>query len=162
MRLLYSRFMANSRSARKQIRANQRKHVRNRGIRSAVRTRVNRVRAELLSGVTDVVEDLKAAVREIDRAAEKGVLHPNNARRRKSRIMSLAARLTAGSSAEQAEARRAVTSTKGTGKGKAAAKAPGKTAAAKTAAAKTTAAKSTASKTTAKAPAKSTKTAAKK
>ncbi|MBJ7594087.1 MAG: 30S ribosomal protein S20, partial [Candidatus Dormibacteraeota bacterium] len=65
--------MANSRSARKRIRANERKHVRNRGVRSSVRTYVGKARQSLLSlepgNTVDVEEQLKAAVRALDRAA---------------------------------------------------------------------------------------------
>ena len=88
--------MANSRSARKRIRANERKHIRNRGVRSSVRTYVGKARQALLTvepGQTvDVEEQLKAAVRALDRAGEKGILHRNNVNRRKSRLTSMAAR----------------------------------------------------------------------
>lgn len=89
--------MANSRSARKRIRANERKHIRNRGVRSSVRTYVGKARQSLLTlepGETvDVEAQLKAAVRALDRAGEKGILHRNNVNRRKSRITLMAARL---------------------------------------------------------------------
>lgn len=89
--------MANSRSARKRIRANERKHIRNRGVRSSVRTYVGKARQSLLTlepGQTvDVEEQLKAAVRALDRAGEKGILHRNNVNRRKSRLTMMAARL---------------------------------------------------------------------
>lgn len=87
--------MANTRSARKRIRANERKHVRNRSIRAAVRTKVTKARRTLLTPAegTDAAEDVKAAIQALDRAAEKGVLHANNARRRKSRLASMAAAL---------------------------------------------------------------------
>ena len=89
--------MANSRSARKRIRSNERKHIRNRGVRSSVRTYVGKARQALLTvepGQTvDVEEQLKAAVRALDRAGEKGILHRNNVNRRKSRLTSMAARL---------------------------------------------------------------------
>lgn len=89
--------MANSRSARKRIRANERKHVRNRGVRSSVRTYVGKARQSLLTiepGQTiDVEEQLRAAVRALDRAGEKGILHRNNVNRRKSRLTAMAARL---------------------------------------------------------------------
>ena len=82
--------MANSRSARKRIRANERKHIRNRGVRSSVRTYVGKARQSLLSlepgDTVDVEEQLKAAVRALDRAGEKGILHRNNVNRRKSRL----------------------------------------------------------------------------
>ena len=102
--------MANSRSARKQIRAAERKHERNRAVRSEVRTRINKVRRTLLSGETDTVGgELKDAIKALDKASEKGILHRNNARRRKARIASMAARLqrVSGSEADAAAARSA-------------------------------------------------------
>jgi small subunit ribosomal protein S20 len=109
--------MANSRSARKRIRQTERKHIRNRTVRSAVRTKVAKARRSLLDGSGEVnpQEDLHAAIRALDRAAEKGVLHRNNAQRRKSRLASMAARLaSAGGEGEQAAARSAaVGGTKG-------------------------------------------------
>ena len=140
--------MANTRSARKRIRANERKHVRNRAVRSAVRTKVTKARRALLSpgeGV-DTVEEVRAAIKALDRAAEKGILHPNNARRRKSRLASMAATLQrAGEGGEAAAARAAAA---GGAKGRTT-KAAGK-AAAKPAAKRTTKA---AAKPAAKAPA---------
>jgi small subunit ribosomal protein S20 len=102
--------MANSRSARKRIRQTERKHVRNRTIRSAVRTKVAKARRSLFDVAEGVnpQEDVHAAIRALDRAAEKGVLHRNNAQRRKSRLASMAARLaSAGRAGEQAAARSA-------------------------------------------------------
>ena len=100
--------MANSRSARKRIRSSERKRIRNRIVRSAVRTRIGHVRRSLVSGqVEGIEEELRAAVKALDKAAEKGILHRNNAARRKSRIMAMAARLSAmgGSEAEKAVTR---------------------------------------------------------
>jgi small subunit ribosomal protein S20 len=124
--------VANSRSARKRIRANERKHVRNRTVRSAVRTRITRARRALLGADTaNTPELVLAAVRELDRAAEKGILHRNNAKRRKSRLMSMAHRLLAaegGAGEEQAAARAAAAGgEKGRGRGRAVAKSPAKT-----------------------------------
>lgn len=102
--------MANSRSARKRIRASERKHLRNRGVRSAVRTRITKARRALLGTEVDSAPELVlAAVRELDRAAEKGILHRNNADRRKSRLMAMAHRLTQATQGgeEQAAARSA-------------------------------------------------------
>lgn len=92
--------MANSRSARKRIRANERKHVRNRAVRSAVRTKVTKARRALLGidEAIDTQEQLRSAVSALDRAAEKGILHRNNAARRKSRLMVLAGKLAAAAS----------------------------------------------------------------
>lgn len=103
--------MANSRSARKRIRANERKHQRNKAVRSAVRTKITKARRVLFSGdQVNVEEELKAAVRALDRAGEKGILHRNNVNRRKSRLTAMAARLmrvAAASDSEEAAALRA-------------------------------------------------------
>jgi small subunit ribosomal protein S20 len=124
--------MANSRSARKRIRSSERKHIRNRAVKSAVRTKVIKARHALLEegGATGEAE-LHAAIRALDRAAEKGVLHKNNARRRKSRLAAMAARLTnVGEGAEGAALRSAAA---GGAKGRSA-KQPARASAAKSAA----------------------------
>jgi small subunit ribosomal protein S20 len=77
--------LANLHSAQKRIRSNERKRVRNRIIRSRARTAVNSARTAS-SGATGAVA-VKKAVSELDRAAAKGVIHKNNAARRKSRLM---------------------------------------------------------------------------
>jgi small subunit ribosomal protein S20 len=103
--------VANSRSARKRIRANERKHVRNRTVRSAVRTRITKARRALLGTEVQVQETpelVLAAVRELDRAAEKGILHRNNANRRKSRLMAMAHRLLAAAEGAAGEDQAAV------------------------------------------------------
>jgi small subunit ribosomal protein S20 len=130
--------VANSRSARKRIRANERKHVRNRGVRSSVRTYVGKARQSLLTlepGQTvEVEEQLRAAVRALDRAGEKGILHRNNVNRRKSRLTAMAARLIRAASAggEHATELRAAAAGGVKGRGRAASavkKAPAKPAA---------------------------------
>ncbi len=83
--------MANTRSAKKRIRSQARKHIRNRTVRSAVKTAVARARKDLASGGPDA-GSLPEAVSLMDRAAAKGILHPNNAARRKARLMRLLSR----------------------------------------------------------------------
>ena len=104
--------MANSRSARKRIRASQRKFEHNRAVRSSVRTKVGKARRALLGADTEVdaADQLTIAISALDRAAEKGILHANNAARRKSRLMALANKLGAAAAAgadEQSAARAA-------------------------------------------------------
>src|ERR1700688_2146623 len=124
--------MANSRSARKRIRSSERKHERNRAVKSAVRTKVIKARHALLDeGGAGGDAELHAAIRALDRAAEKGVLHPTNARRRKSRLASMAARLS--NVAEGAEGAAARSAAAGGAKGRSA-KQPARAAAAKSAA----------------------------
>jgi ribosomal protein S20 len=159
--------VANSRSARKRIRANERKHIRNRGVRSSVRTYVGKARQSLLTiepGQTvDVAEQLRAAVRALDRAAEKGILHRNNVNRRKSRLTAMAARLirAASEGGEHTTELRAAAAGGAKGRGRAAAPAkkatskPTSKVAAKPAA-RSTAAKPAARSTAAKPAARST------
>lgn len=61
--------------------------MRNRSIRSAVKTKVNKFRRAISDRADDVEEVAVAAISALDRAATKGVLHPNNTARRKSRLM---------------------------------------------------------------------------
>lgn len=79
--------MAHTRSALKRARQNARRRLRNAAVRSAVRTAVKGVRAALAAGA---LEDARAAlqrtIRLLDKAVTKGVLHPNAAARRKSRL----------------------------------------------------------------------------
>jgi small subunit ribosomal protein S20 len=121
--------MANSRSARKRIRSSERKHLRNRAVKSAVRTKVIKARHALLEeGGANGDAELHAAIRALDRAAEKGVLHRNNARRRKSRLAAMAARLA--HVAEGAEGAAVRSAAAGGAKGRSA-KQPARAAAAK-------------------------------
>ncbi len=78
--------MANSRSAKKRIRTNARKHLRNQMYRSRVKTMVKKAEQSIDSGTQDE-EAIRLAVRTLDKAAVKGVIHKNNAARRKSRLM---------------------------------------------------------------------------
>ena len=74
-------------SARKQVRAGARREMRNKSVRSAVKTRIARVRRAVTESADNAVELGVAAISGLDRAAAKGVLHPKNAARRKSRLM---------------------------------------------------------------------------
>ncbi len=83
-------------SAKKQARAGARRTARNRGVRSEVKTRVVKARrsfGQASAAQTDRVEVTVDAVRALDRAAAKGILHRNNAARRKARLMRQLAKL---------------------------------------------------------------------
>ena len=89
--------MANTQSAKKRVRASLRKRDRNRSTRSAVKTLVSRARRPALPEAASLTsEEVRRAISSLDKAAEKGVLHRNNASRRKSRLISALAKLTAG------------------------------------------------------------------
>ena len=71
------------------MRQNVKRRARNRRYRSAARTYIKRCRQLIADGRLDEAEELlREAVSTLDKAARKGVIHPNNAARRKSRIMS--------------------------------------------------------------------------
>jgi len=74
-------------SARKQMRATVGRTLRNKSVRSAVKTRVVRVRRAIAENAEGALELGVAAIAGLDRAANKGILHANNAARRKSRLM---------------------------------------------------------------------------
>lgn len=80
--------MANIKSQIKRIKQNEKRRLRNRVYRGAARTFVKKARLALGEGS---VEDSRAAIleamRALDKAAQKGVLHKNNAARRKGRLM---------------------------------------------------------------------------
>ena len=80
--------MANTKSAKKEIKVNERKRQRNKSVKSLCRTNITKAENLVLSGDTEAGKQAVAvAVSSLDRAAEKGVIHPNNASRRKSRLM---------------------------------------------------------------------------
>ena len=77
--------------ALKRVRQALRRHAVNQRTRSAARTLVQRASGIALGRIEgDGPEAVAAAVSALDKAAEKGILHPNNAARRKSRLMAKA------------------------------------------------------------------------
>lgn len=80
--------MANTSSALKEIRKNARRRKRNRLIRSTARTHVKHAQRAIDGGdAANAEETVRQAVRALDKAAEKGIIHKNNAARRKSRLI---------------------------------------------------------------------------
>jgi len=80
--------MANHKSAIKRIRQSEKRRVYNRNYRTRTRTYVKRARtAQENTDLQAATEATRVAVIELDKAASKGVIHPRNAARRKSRLM---------------------------------------------------------------------------
>jgi small subunit ribosomal protein S20 len=80
--------LANTQSAIKRIRSNDRKRRINQVHRSRARTYIKKTRGLIEAGELDEAEvTARQAIIALDRAAEKGVIHRNNAARRKSRLM---------------------------------------------------------------------------
>jgi small subunit ribosomal protein S20 len=120
--------MANIASSKKDARRSAVRAVRNRSLKSAVKTKINRFRRALSERgeAAEQAEQLAVtAVAALDRASSKGVLHPNNVARRKSRLMK---RLNAaaadsegspasGASSEKGRTKKATTASRGSSRG---------------------------------------------
>ncbi|GAC1398811.1 MAG: hypothetical protein NVSMB52_12390 [Chloroflexota bacterium] len=79
--------MANTKSAIKRMRTSEKRHQRNVAVKSSTRTFVKKARQAIVSAPTEAKSELVVAISALDRAAKKGVIHANNAARRKSRLM---------------------------------------------------------------------------
>jgi len=77
--------VANIKSQIKRNRQNEKRRLRNKGVRSEVRTRTKS--AVEAAGAGDQAEALRLAMKRIDKAASQGVIHKNQAANRKSRLM---------------------------------------------------------------------------
>lgn len=78
--------MANTRSALKQMRQNEKRRLRNRMIRSKVATALKAAQAGLSQKPNEAKALAAAAIRALDKALTKGVLHQNTAARKKSAL----------------------------------------------------------------------------
>ncbi len=66
----------------------EKRRVRNKSTRSLIKTNVTKAEKIIFSSEPQPAQQAVAtAVRSLDKAAEKGIIHPNNAARRKSRLM---------------------------------------------------------------------------
>ena len=80
--------MANTKSARKQIRVSEKRRLHNKSYRSLCKTNITKAEKLIFSGeLEEAQQAVVAAISALDTAAEKGILHSNNAARRKSRLM---------------------------------------------------------------------------
>lgn len=86
--------MANIKSQEKRIRTNERRRVRNKSVKSSLHTAIRGFRAAAAEGDKDKAGELLVATsRKLDKAASKGVIHPNQAANRKSAVAGKAAAL---------------------------------------------------------------------
>ncbi|MBV2363076.1 30S ribosomal protein S20 [Streptomonospora nanhaiensis] len=79
--------MANIKSQKKRIKQNERRRLRNQSVRSSLKTAVRKFREAAEAGDVEQATTLqRAAARQLDVAASKGVIHKNQAANRKSAI----------------------------------------------------------------------------
>ena len=77
-----------TKSAKKQMRLAERRQLRNKSIRTLCKTNITKAERLIFSGELEAAQEaVVAAISSLDKATEKGVIHPNNAARRKSRLM---------------------------------------------------------------------------
>ncbi len=79
--------MPNIKSAKKRVIVNQNNAMRNKSFRSELRTSIKKADAAITAGTADKETAVKLAVKKIDVAAAKGILHKNNAARKKSALV---------------------------------------------------------------------------
>jgi len=80
--------LANTKFALKRIRSSVRKRARNKPVRSALKTFVKGAQSMIVGQETETAaEAVVRAISELDKAASKGIIHRNQAARRKSRLM---------------------------------------------------------------------------
>ncbi len=81
--------MPNIRSAKKRMRIEEKRRLRNNTVKSTVRTFVTKARTAIVAAPEgdETEEAIREAISNLDKAASKGVLHRNNVARRKSRLM---------------------------------------------------------------------------
>ncbi len=91
--------MANIKSQKKRNLQNEKRRVRNKGVRSELKTRVKAAAEGITSGADDLDERLRLAQKRLDKAGERGIIHKNAASRRVSRLMKKAARATESTTA---------------------------------------------------------------
>ena len=90
--------MANIKSQKKRILTNEKRRLRNKAVRSEMKTRVKNAVDAAETGAEDSPAQLRLAIKRIDMAAAKGVIHKNQAARRKSRLEKRINKLTSAAS----------------------------------------------------------------
>ena len=79
--------MSGNKSVEKQARASEKRRLRNKSVRSLVKTEIVKTNKLIRSGDLEPAKEATiTTVSALDKAAQKGVIHPNNAARRKSRL----------------------------------------------------------------------------
>jgi small subunit ribosomal protein S20 len=79
--------LANIKSAIKRIRSSSRKRARNKPVRTALKTYVKSAQMQISAGSDTSAESVVRAISALDKAANKGIIHKNQAARRKARLV---------------------------------------------------------------------------
>ncbi|HVA74710.1 MAG TPA: 30S ribosomal protein S20 [Acidimicrobiales bacterium] len=79
--------MANIKSQIKRNLTNEKARVRNKAAKSEVKTRIKTAVASAAAGSDTTAEDLRVAVKRLDKAAARGIIHKNQASNRKAKLV---------------------------------------------------------------------------
>lgn len=79
--------MANIKSQIKRIKVSEKERMRNKTVRSSMKTHISKFKSALAGNMVEAESALKEALKAIDNATSKGVIHSNNAANKKSAIM---------------------------------------------------------------------------
>jgi small subunit ribosomal protein S20 len=79
--------LANTKSAIKMIRVAARRRQRNQNVTTALKTKIKTANSEIAGKKAEAPASVVTAISALDKAANQGVIHANNAARRKSRLM---------------------------------------------------------------------------
>ena len=82
--------MANIKSQIKRNRTNEGRRLRNKAVRSEIKTRVKVAVSVAADSPEEATEALRTAIKRLDKAAAKGIIHKNQAANRKSKMAKLA------------------------------------------------------------------------
>ena len=87
--------MANIKSQKKRILTNAKRHERNKAVRSQLKTRIKSADRAASEAAENTDEQVRQAVKALDMAAAKGIIHKNQAANRKSKLMKRVAKAQA-------------------------------------------------------------------
>ena len=87
--------MPNIKSAMKRVKVSKKKNLRNRMVKSGVKTAVKKYQAVLAEGAAPAGAQLSATTSAIDKAVTKGIMHKNAANRKKARLAKALAKANA-------------------------------------------------------------------
>ncbi|MGP8209752.1 MAG: 30S ribosomal protein S20 [Acidimicrobiales bacterium] len=96
--------MANIKSQIKRIGTNEKRRLRNKAAKSEVKTRIKTALVAIEGDAETAPDDLRLAVKKLDKAAARGIVHRNQAANRKSSLMHQAARAAAAAAPAEAAA----------------------------------------------------------
>ncbi len=78
--------MPNIKSAKKRVKVIEKKTLRNKAIKSDLKTALKKADAAVANNASDKEHVVRAAIKKVDMACTKGILHKNNAARKKSQL----------------------------------------------------------------------------